>query len=77
VVFGDDELFPNWLESVWQGGTGWRKGSVYRVASAERANVEECVRLLRLEDLHRRDLTCAMVSCNAAVLLGPGKSLYP
>jgi hypothetical protein len=56
VVFGNDELLtcqppalslePRPISSF-----------AYRMSFAQRPNVQECERLLALEDLHRRDLT--------------------
>jgi hypothetical protein len=47
------------------------------MAFGEGADVEECIGLFGFEDLHRRDLTCAMVSSNGVVTLGPGKLCTP
>jgi hypothetical protein len=54
-----------------------REGEAYGVASGKRADVEECVGLFGLEDLHRRDLTYAMVSSNGVVTFGLGDVMYP
>jgi hypothetical protein len=47
------------------------------VAFGKRADVEECVGLFGFEDLHRRDLTCAMVSSNGVGTLESRDVVYP
>lgn len=62
VEFGNDELFQRQLSRLFLNAIdvdAWRKWT-YRVAFAQRSNIQERKRLLRFEDLHRGDFTCRL-----------------